>query len=256
MNKLKSLPIIGTFIKKLDKDMENNNIQTVLKNAVLRSHSKYEIKGLDEQTTDILKNKKVVVVANHPHNAEVLFVMSALPDRKDSYLIIDNRYTGISEKLDKHFIPVYVSHYDKPQKHYPFLEKLVSKYFTIKTFSVEEERKRNIESIKNAADLLQKGGQIVIFPTGGNATIHDRWFAGIGKILKQAGQDEIYIAPMYVSGTSNNDLLRLLPFVGVFMPKISITVGKPYKIDSERDEDPVVMTKKIENKYKEWVKFI
>ncbi len=248
-----SIPVLSKFIRQLDRDTLNHGLQVACSNVLKSSKAKFEIKGKTAKLKTILRTKPVVVVANHPTNSEVLVLIASLESRQDLFLVISARFTNISQTLNKHFIPVYVTHNHregrgKGLKYYlltPFLQQL--------NFSPEEEHQKNIESIELAIEKVKKGGLVIIFPEKRHG---DRgWQSGLGYLLKGLQETEAYLVQAYIHGTSDKDFFRLITFFSKFLPKVTTFFAPPLKIKDalKTKTSPKTIVKSLEEKYKKWV---
>jgi len=254
MNRLINLPFIGNFIREINDDAERMDLQGTMKNVIKKSRSKLIIKGINEKLENILKHKPVILVVNHPNDAEVLALIASLPKRNDIYLIINRRMTGVVPNLDKYLIPVYIDHHFNPKTHNKIISYLLRKYHPKPLFSPEEEHRQNINSISIAAQRVNEGGLIIIFP--GRRSIDGHWFTGVGHLLKEVNNNNVYIVRVCVQGTSLIDYLRIIPGIGYFLPTVTINFTEPLKLEEIFNNDPKQITKILENLYNKWTQTI
>lgn len=251
--KLFSLPLVGFFLQNLDTDLENIGLQKAMMNIVLRSKTKFIISGLDTLLKQILETKPVIVIANHPFDSEEVAIMASLPSRKDSYLIVNSHFMGVSPQLDKHLIPVYIWHHVTDGKPKKFFGRLLHKFHPTSIYPPDVEEKKNRESIRHAAKIITNGGLVIMFP--GRRGKHGHWFSGIGHLIKNLGNNKhSYIVQAFVQGTSDADYLRMFPWFGRFLPTIHVTFAKPIKISDVRQADGKKIAIHLEDGYNRWIK--
>ena len=253
MTTLSDLPLIGNFIRTIDQDIKEYSFIQAMRNVVKRSHTRLEIRGLRSGARDILQTKSAVVVANHPNEAEVIALIASLPERNDVYLIVNARMLGIVKDLDRHLIPVYIEHHNNPYHHNEILSYLLKTYHPKNILTPEKEHENNIKSIARAADLVNGGGLVIIFP--GRRSVDGHWFPGVGHLVKNIiSRKRTYIVQVFSQGTSWMDYLRLIPFTGVFLPVITMNFAQPLIVDDIWIHNPKKTTSILEKIYHAWTK--
>jgi hypothetical protein len=117
--------------------------------------------------------------------------------------------------------------------------------------SAEEGRKKNIESIKLAAEKINSGGLVIIFPDGG---ARKDWFNGIGHLIHGVkNKKNSFVLRAHIKGTSNWDWLRLIPIMNKIFPEFKVNFAMPLRMDSIKQEDQKMTTKFLEKKYWRWL---
>ncbi len=105
------IPYLSVAIRRrlrmLDQDIKIGGLVGAMKKLAVRNASE-PIRILDKQTQEILTKKPVLIVANHPHEAETLALLASLPQRKDVFMVIASLFMNLAPNADKYFIPVYV----------------------------------------------------------------------------------------------------------------------------------------------------
>ncbi|HVZ67369.1 MAG TPA: 1-acyl-sn-glycerol-3-phosphate acyltransferase [Patescibacteria group bacterium] len=253
MSQLTRFPIIKPFVKNLDKDTEKFGLQQAMMNTAVRSGTKLIIEGLNKDTEKVLKNERVVLVANHPHEVDILALFASLPSRPDTSLIISHSFMNLARNIDKHLIPVYVDHHVNDRVSKKIMRKFLKTFHPTPRYSPEVEHERNIESIKEASARVKNGGLITIFPNPGS-DITKKWYRGVGHLLKGAKTDDkIYVVKSYIEGTSMMDYLRLIPHAAKLLTPIRITFSEPIEVSSILKKDPKEITSILEHDYKDWI---
>ena len=172
--------MIKNLINYLNKCIYDYGVVLAMKKFIDRCNTKIVIKS-NKKIDKVLEKFSGVIVANHPAEADVLAILSAIKNRKDVFLIINSQFKKLIPELDKYLIPVYIS--NKLTENLVGRIKLwfLSKIKKLDRYSREEEHKKNIESIKMAIEKINKGGLVIIFPSGGNEK--HGWFNGIGHLI-------------------------------------------------------------------------
>lgn len=256
-SRLFSLPIIGAYVSRMVGNIEKHGMQGAILKEIERSKTNWEIHGLDQETKKILQTKGAVIVANHPFEIETLALIAALPKRENINLIATSFLQNIYPALDKHLIPVYITHHYKDVRSTRFRKLsglILEKYYQYHHLTESEEHQKNIESIALAAKKVKNGEVVIILPNPHRQkNYQDKWHPGIGWLLKNIGaKDNLYYVQAYVSGSSNWDYLRLFPGLGRFLPKIKVHFARPQKIADLDSSDPKRLTAKLEKEYLDW----
>lgn len=197
---------------------------------------------------NILQSKPVLVVANHPYELEALALLATLPDRKDVHLIVNSHFYNIFSQADRYLIPAYIDHHsNNGPESWPFtlLGLLFSRQ---KQLSASAAHQKNIASIADAASRLGKGSQVIIFPERRGK---DRsWYSGIGHLIHGVKNPErVFLARVYISGSSKYDLLRVVPFLRRFFPVVKVYFSPAAKLSACLKTDPKTTARELQHGY-------
>jgi hypothetical protein len=247
-----ALPLIGTFIKNLNFEIQTLGLQKAMFNCAKKTKTKLIIKGVDTNLQHILKNESVLLIANHPHAIEPMALIASLPSRDNIFLIINSEYMNISSNLDKYLIPVYIQNRINKEKDIDLLRRMLRTFHPRPFLSAEQEQNNNIKNILMAAKKLDDGGLVIIFP--GKSNPNKSWYKGVGHLVKQITNKNTYIIKCYISGTSQLDYLRLIPAVGKFLHEITLTYSAHLKISNLKLISPNEINSYLELDYKKWMK--
>lgn len=253
--KFGELPVLGRFIRGFDIAVGDKGLQLAMMGLIESTGSRLEICGRKGEVKRILSNESVLVVANHPYDAEVIPLLAALPLRKDVYVVGTSDFVGMGSNVSNHLIPVYINRHVESENQR--LSVRLGRRFKFGPRPVSEEAQRmNKQAIKDAGQRIREGGMVVLFPEGLRGK-GGKWFPGIGWLLNEVrGENEAYFVRVFVQGTSNLDPLRLIPGFGKLFPVLRVTFSKPQRIVSILDEemDPKRFTKKLQGDYQRWSK--
>jgi hypothetical protein len=249
MKNFNYVPILGSFIKTINQDSKKLGFQQAVKNVLIKSQSKFIVTGQTQEVLKVLKDKPCVLVSNHPTNASVLSLIATLQARNDIYLIINRRFIGYAPFLDTHLIPVYIDHHVRENNNNAIIRFITKPFISKETFTHDQEHKKNIESIQKASEIVTKGGLVILFP-GFPETRDAGWFPGIGHLLKQIKRKDIYIQMVYIQEAPYIEYLRVLPFVGKFLPKMIFHFEKPITLNAVFEDNPRKLTQQLEKIYK------
>jgi len=247
------------FAKKTREQIEHDVTELGFQQAAARivnrvAENKLVVEGKDEEVEEILGSRPVIVIANHPSFAEIITTVASLEPRDDIYLIGISNFLGIGPNFSKHVIPVYGTN-QTASEGYKLPIRIGDALRFGPKVQYENAHERNIRSIRNAAEIVNQGSLIVMFPEGIQSGKDKKWLNGIGYLV--AGIEKrfsTYLIFAYPEGTSNTDYIRLIPGIRKLLPKTSVTFSSPRTIkDSLGDiTDPRVVTKKIEDEYIAW----
>lgn len=252
------IPLLKRFIGSLELDMYNNGLQTAMRNCAIRLKINLKIHGQSTKIKNILHTKPVVLVANHPSEIEIIALIGSLPPRTDAFIVMIADFLNIIPSFDKHIIPVYTRHSDKEHENgikHKILTRLLRAFHPSNTYTPEEEHRKNIKSIKNAARKVRSGGLLVMFPAG-KENSEKKWRPGIGHLIYNIGKiQDGYIIQSHIKGTSTLDYLRIIPGTPRILPSANVTFSNPLKISDviNKTNNPREITSYLEKRYKKWV---
>ncbi|MDD4937611.1 MAG: 1-acyl-sn-glycerol-3-phosphate acyltransferase [Candidatus Shapirobacteria bacterium] len=241
--------MVKNTLTEINKNIKKLGVVGAVRKFIKKCNTQIVVQS-SREINQILKKASGIIVANHPAQADVLAILAAVKKRKDIYLIIDSSLKKIIPELDKHLIPVFI--YNKPIRSLgdKLKMKIVEVFYKIPKYPPDKERQKNIKSINRAIKKINNGGLVIIFPDGGNPK--HNWFNGVGRMIYGIKNEKSVVIRAYIEGTSNWDYLRLIPFIGKFLPKFKISFAKPIKIVDMKKNDPKEITLGLENKYWKW----
>jgi 1-acyl-sn-glycerol-3-phosphate acyltransferase len=243
--------LVGWILKKVDNDIKTNGMIEAMRRLI---NSKVKLVIRNREKIEVtLKKEAVIMVANHPSQAEVLILLGLLAKRNDAYLIADHSFLAILPSIDKNIIPVYINHRlnCKKKDHWKF--NLLTKFHQSESFCQEIAHKKNIGSISLATKKVNNGGLVIIFPA-----IEDdggKFLTGLGYMIKNLNNPKnVKIVMVQVKGTSTWDYLRIIPGIRHLLPKVYVNFANPITADKFLTVEAKAITKKVEEKYYAWVK--
>jgi len=241
--------MIKNTLMEINENIKKMGVVGAIRKFIKKCNTEVVVKS-SREINQILRKASGVIVANHPAEADVLAILAAVKKRKDIYLIINSSLKKIIPELDKHLIPVFI--YNKSIESFEgkLKMKIVEIFHKVAKHSLQEERDKNIKSINRAINKINKGGLVIIFPDGSDEK--HGWFNGIGHMIHGIKNEKSFVIRAYIQGTSNWDYLRLIPFMGRFMPKFKISFAKPIKIVDIKKNNPKEITANLEDKYWKW----
>ncbi|MBI3052409.1 hypothetical protein HYY74_08230 [Candidatus Woesearchaeota archaeon] len=218
------VPFVGAFTSLLEADTRNFGLQAAVSRAVKRSGSRISVVNADYE---LLGSGPVLLVANHPHSAEVLALIGALPDRRDIYVVISQKFTTAGQHIGSHCIPVYLSHHHQEGRPRTVAGRVMDFFLRPARLTPEQEHELNIRSIDDAALRLNRGSLVIIFPE--KRFGERRWQPGLGHLLMKL-EPEVKLVFAHISGTSTADYLRIIPKAGKMLPRITVHFHEPLSI--------------------------
>ncbi len=242
---------IKKILRPINRDLKHHNLSLTLRTIVEKASSEF-IVHIPKITKKSLKNDPVILICNHPAQADVLILIAAIPPRKKTYLIAMHGLWSILPAFNKYLIPVYIDHRVEEHQHPDWKLKLLKKFHFIPEYSKEIAHQKNIKSISLATSKIDEGSLVAIFPAGGSENGHD-FLPGVGHIiknLKNPGKTKIIMA--HVSGTSGWDFFRLFPLIGKIMPKFKIEFSEPLSAESFTGDKARLISLKLQNVYDRW----
>lgn len=178
-----------------------------------------QMSGLSKASISALENRKVkvksvgkisetgpqLIICNHPSAIDGLILMSTI-NRNDFFVVAAKANQIFGETFIKHLLPVYLS--NLPKHHFidylrvPVVTKMEG------NISREQAMELNRTTISQAANIINAGHSVIIFPGGANPSQDMRWKAGIGFLIKAINRPDLEIVLTNISGTDWFDTLR------------------------------------------------
>ncbi|MCL4384319.1 hypothetical protein M1116_02605 [Patescibacteria group bacterium] len=238
---------------RLDHKIEKVGLQQAMVALVNRTGAPLVVKGKTAEVDKALSESPVLLLSNHPGESDVVTLIAGINDRPDINMVIDSSFLKILPHWDKHLIPVYVHHHDEGEDNRgQYKGWLFRQIHANVSFSQEVAHKKNIESIRSAAEKVSRGELVVMYPSAGRK--NGKWFSGVGYLVNQIqSKSNAKVIMAYIDGASDWDYFKMIPLIGRFFGLITIHFSPPLSVNSLRLEDPKETAKKIERIYKEWV---
>lgn len=250
-----SLQRLGLLQKvggKLDTKIQEVGLQQAMAALIRKTGSGLIVKGKTVEVNKILSKEAVIVVSNHPGESDALTIVAAINDRPDINMVIDSSFLKMLPHWDAHLIPVYVHHHNERDNRGHYKNWLFKQLHPNQCYGKEAAHQKNIKSIKLAAEKVNQGELLVMFPSAGR--MDGRWFGGIGYLLKDVSEKtKAKVIMAHIDGSSDLDYLKMIPLIGRFLKPITIHFSKPISVNKIRRIDPKESTAVLEKLYQEWV---
>jgi len=250
---LYTTPGVRKILRPLDQNLRIHGISKTFKNLIQKVSRDFII-HIPSKTQKVLKSERVLVICNHPSQADVLLLLAALPPRPDIFLVIAHRFLSILPSIDKHLIPVYITHriseFSKPDWKFNLLKKI---HFSPE-YSKEIAHQKNLDNIALATKKIDQGHLLCLFPGGGSESGRD-FLPGIGHLIKNLEcPQKTKLVMAYVNGTSTLDYFRVIPFVNKFLPKFKIDFSDPLDIKNFNYGSGREISQKLQQVYDHWAR--
>ena len=240
-----------SILRPINKSLKNHGISETLREIVKKTSRAFTI-NISQDTKKVLKNDRVLVVCNHPAQADVLLLLSAIPRRPKVFIVVMHGLMSVLPAINKHLIPVYVARRldDGSSKDWKF--RLFNKIHFSPQYSDEIAHQKNIKSMSLATQKIDEGSLLGIFPAGGSRNCRD-FLPGVGHIIKNLKYPEkTKIVMAYVSGTSTWDFLRIFPFVKYFLPKFKLEFSEALNAADFIGDNGRLISLQLQNVYDRW----
>lgn len=239
------------ILRPINQDLKHHNLSSILRAIVEKVSRNFTI-NTSKKTKKILEKNSVLLICNHPAQADVLLLMAAIPPRKKTYLIAMHGLWSILPAFNKYLIPVFISHRVEDHQHPDWKFKLLKKIHFIPEYSKKIAHQKNIKSIAIATSKIDEGSLVAIFPAGGSENGRD-FLPGVGHIVKNLKYpNKTKIVMAHVSGTSSWDFFRIIPFIGKIMPKFKIEFSEPLSAKNFVEDDARLIALKLQAVYDRW----
>lgn len=242
---------VRRILRPINKNLRNNGISHTLKDIVNKVSTGFTI-NISKNTKKVLKNDRVILICNHPAQADVLLLMSAIPPRKKIFVITMHSLWSILPAFNKHIIPVYISHRFEKRDKQDWKVELLNKIHFSPEYCDTVAHQKNIKSINLATQKIDEGSLLCIFPAGGSLNGRD-FLPGVGHIIKNLKyKEDTKIVMAHVSGTSTWDFLRIIPLVKYLLPKFKIEFSDAINASDFIGDNGRSIALNLQNVYDRW----
>lgn len=239
------------ILRPINQSLKSEGLSLTLRNIIKKCSRGFDI-DLPEKTKKTLKNDRVLLICNHPAQADVLVLLAALPPRKKTFLVVMHGLLSILPAINKHLIPVYITHRIDCESHHDWKMDLLRKVHFIPEYSQEVSHQKNLKSISLAAQKIDENSLVGIFPAGGSQNGRD-FLPGVGYVIKNLKYPEkSSIVMAHVDGTSTWDFLRVIPFLNKIFPKFRINFSEPLPVSDFVGDSGRHISEHLQSVYDRW----
>jgi 1-acyl-sn-glycerol-3-phosphate acyltransferase len=242
---------VQKILRPINHSLKIHGLSPTLKNIVEKTSRAFTI-NLPKNTQKTLKNDRVLLICNHPAQVDVLLLLASIPPRRKTFLVVMHGLLSILPAINKHLIPVYISHRIDNHDQQDWKFKLFQKVHFVPEYSKDTAHQKNIKSISLAAQKIDEGSLVAIFPAGGTKDART-FLPGVGyliKNLKYPKKTKLVMA--HVDGTSAWDFLRIIPFVKFFLPKFRVDFSETLNINNFTKGNGREISQKLQQVYDSW----
>ena len=203
----------------------------------------------------IPKQGPLLIVANHVSVLDSLVLLSQI-DRDDVHFVALSTYDVYGPETAAKLLPIYRKRQLNHKIYeYPLCLRMHGKL--PEQLSDQENRKRNRQTIHQAAALINEGKAVSIFPTGsvGKSRQSSTWKIGIGYLVREISNPNTKVVFVRIDGTKKSDLLAFLhPALSClfFKPQaLSISFSKSMLLSSliSKKNQPAQIVEQLEKAY-------
>lgn len=168
----------------------------------------------------------LLIISNHPGILDTLTLLASIP-RNDYYFVALVTYAVFGSTMRKKLLPIY----RKRQLNHRLWEYplLLKSGYPIKELAQADLKEKNRQTIAKAAQLINQGNAVSVFPTGsaGKRLKASRWKPGIGFLVRQITNPKTKVICTFLSGSKKRDFIRYLR-VPLFRTKrvVSLKISK------------------------------
>lgn len=235
----------------INQDIKTYGFSPVIRSIIQKCAPGFRI-DMSKKTKKTLAKGRILLISNHPSQADVLLLLASAPSSQPFFLVAINSIKSILPAMNKNLIPVYISHRLNSRKKYDWKYHLLKKIHFTPEYSQKVAHQKNIQSIKKATTKIDQGSIVGIFPAGGAENGHD-FSPGVGHIIKNLKYPQkTSIIMAYISGTSTWDFFRIIPFIRKFFPKFRIRFSPPVKASNFSSENGRQIAQQLQAYYYNW----
>jgi hypothetical protein len=197
----------------------------------------------------------LLIISNHTGIFDSLLLLNQV-ERNDYFFIALSTYEIFGIKIKEKLIPIYRTR-RLNHKIYEYPLSLQINRCLPEDLPEQEIQFRNRNSITKAAQLINEGNTVSIFPSGsaGKKITKTQWKVGVGYLIKQITNPLTQVVFVHIQGTKQSDIVAYLhPFIRkiLFRPRpISIFFSKSYTLTQLIDQkmDAKKITTELEKLY-------
>lgn len=197
----------------------------------------------------------ILIIVNHVSVLDSLILMSQI-ERDDFHFVALSTYDVYGPETAQKLLSIYRKRkLNHKIYEYPLCLHMHGKL--PQQLSVQEIRKRNRQTIRQAAALVNEGKAVSIFPTGSVGRINHKgsWKMGVGYLVKEISNPNTKIVFAHIKGTRKSDLLAFLhPDLArfFFKPKavsVSFSESIPLSTLISKENEPTKLVEQLEKAY-------
>jgi len=242
---------VRRILRPINKSLKNHGLSPTLKSIVVKLSRSFTI-NISQNTQKVLKNDRVLLICNHPAQADVLLLLAAVPKRPKIFLVIMHGVLSILPAINKHLIPVYISHRINNDSEPDWKVRLLNKIHFSPEYSKEVAHQKNIKSMTLATQKIDEGSLLAVFPAGGSKNGRD-FLPGVGHVIKNLKYpDKTKIVMAHITGTSTFDFLRIIPFVSKFLPRFKIEFSEALNATNFSGNNGRQISQHLQSVYDQW----
>lgn len=242
---------VSKILHPINHDIKTHGMSPTIRAIIQKCANGFTIE-MSKKTQKTLTKDRVLLICNHPSQADVLLLLAAIPPRTNVFLIVINGVLSILPAINKHLIPVYIAHRLNHKPKYDWKYHLFKKLHYAPEYPREIAHQKNIQSITRATQKIDQGSLVGIFPAGGSENGYD-FSPGVGHIIKNLRYPEqTRIVMAYVSGTSIWDFFRIIPFLRKLFPKFKIQFSEPIKASDLSGSNGRQISRNLQTIYYHW----
>ena len=254
------VPIIGSlarqFARHLDTEIGLKGLEQAARDLIESRGGSINVFFESTDTGNVLSQKSVLVIAEHPYLFNDTFpITAALPRRanEDTYVIGLADNAGIGPNFRQHLVPLYIN--DRPNQNASSRRIWHNVGYNPPLFDQKEAAFHNIENLRFASELLRKGKRVIIFPDG--VFFNNQWSsAGVGRIITEVGEDSKSYVVFAISDIGNGDLLQLLPIFRDVVPyRALVRFSNPLETQTLLEQlnfNKISITEYLQTRYIQW----
>ncbi len=188
----------------------------------------------------------VLYISNHKSGLDGMFLLSVIA-RDDLHMVGLASYELLGVKFAQKLLPMY--RFRKKRDYFLDIVAGGADHHILSDISLV--RRKNQDSIARGAEIVTKGGVVVIFPTGsaGRRPSQGIWKAGVGFLAKQIKNPKTQVIFVAIEGGSRRDMGRfmhpLLRTIFYRSKTVVLTFAKPVLLSK-------IITKEKDGKDSVW----
>lgn len=226
----KSIRVVRGHLKDIDDQIPLKGLPNAIKEHFQKLGYNIEPQYQEDRTREVLEKSPALVVANHPFLMDPVNLIASLPEaRRDVSVIGNTAFQTLGDNFAQHVIPVYRSGNDYQVEGRALLWR---KYgIPQEEHALFEAGRLNRQSINTAAQKINEGGLVILFPDG--STEGKEWYSGVGELVKQIDRDDAQIVFAATEKPRYRDYMRVSSKVASIMnpTTTNVTYSAPHGVE-------------------------
>lgn len=203
-------PINPRLIKELNSEVLEIGLNNGFKSLLAKLNVKIETKVEDQAN---FTNGPKLIISNHHGSIDSVSLLSLIPEKGLHWVGI-KFWENLGDVCKGRLLTAYLSN----KEHSHWFERWKYRYYYSRfegKISREQAKTKNRQMISKAAEIINNGGSVLIFPTGGETINRTNWKDGVGFLFKQITNPDLQVFLVNIENSGIMEFVRFLDIPGL-----------------------------------------